>query len=285
MFGIVASISDNGMAVSRAPGAPPAGSRCRWGGRAGTLLPLAWPLIQELIPAASGVAGSTGRRVPITQPRAARPVCACAVGPAPSVSRSSPEGGGRRAELTGLDPNLGQQSILGLCSSLDTECLCICYECFSSKDKDPSFQTPGCLMWRVESQPQVLAEEAWLIISSTAYYAIIFTDIMDNSYSTGYSTSFTNRWTVILVLNLRVDGARMLSKIFQQLSIICTATAHCTLHSAQNNPFINLSILWYQTPHSTGRPVRGGRADAAGQRRQPAAGCSAAGVTGLSLQN
>ena len=105
------------------------------GRAAHTLLPLAWPLIQELIPAASGVAGSTGRRVPITQPRAARPVCACAVGPAPSVRRCSPEGGGRRAELSGLGPNLGQQSILGRCSSLDTECLCICYECFSSKDE------------------------------------------------------------------------------------------------------------------------------------------------------
>ena len=34
---------------------------------------------------------------------------------------------------------------------------------------------------------------------------------------------------------------------------------------------INLSILWYHTPHSTGRPVRGGRAAAAGPRRQPAA--------------
>ena len=196
-----------------------------------TLLPLARPLIQELIPAASGVAGSTGRRVPITQPRAARPVCACAVGPAPSVSRSSPEGGGRRAELTGLDPNLGQQSILGLCSSLDTECLCICYECFSSKDKDPSFQTPGCLMWRVESQPQVLAEEAWLIISSTAYYAIIFTDIMDNSYSTGYSKSFKivglSSWC--LTCALMVQGCCQKYSNSCPLFALLQHTAHCTV--------------------------------------------------------
>ena len=61
MFGIVASISDNGMAVSRAPGAPPAGSRCRWGGRAGGK---AAPGRTPGLPAAGGVDGPRSARLP-----------------------------------------------------------------------------------------------------------------------------------------------------------------------------------------------------------------------------
>ena len=72
-----------------------------------------------------------------------------------------------------------------------------------------------------------VAVREWFIIYSTAYHIAIFTDIMDNSY---FISILQNRCSVILVLNLRVGGARIkLFRYHQQLSIICTATAHCTV--------------------------------------------------------
>jgi hypothetical protein len=72
-----------------------------------------------------------------------------------------------------------------------------------------------------------VAVREWFIIYSTAYHIAIFTDIMDNSY---FISILQNRCSVILVLFQRVGGARIkLFRYHQQLSIICTATAHCTV--------------------------------------------------------
>jgi hypothetical protein len=60
--------------------------------------------------------------------------------------------------------------------------------------------------FRLQAEEEV--HHKWLILFSTAYFAIIFTDIMEHSYFTGYSKSF-NCWTFISALNLRVDGPRI----------------------------------------------------------------------------
>ena len=73
-----------------------------------TLLPLALPLIQELIPAASGVTESTGRLMFSTQPAGCRPDHACAEGRAapgdssPDRTRSAGRRGGDSGQGTAL---------------------------------------------------------------------------------------------------------------------------------------------------------------------------------------